>query len=137
MDVTDILLVDIKHINSDEHKRLTGFPNENILDLTRYLSDIGKPVWIRHVLIPGITDIDKYLMELDAYIKTLHNVEKVEILPYHTMGVHKYHEMGIKYRLEGVEPPTEDRVKNAEELLHCDDYRGYLSWRPGIKTFNP
>ena len=137
MDVTDILLVDIKHINSDEHKRLTGFPNENILDLTRYLSDIGKPVWIRHVLIPGITDIDKYLMELDAYIKTLHNVEKVEILPYHTMGVHKYHEMGIKYRLEGVEPPTEDRVKNAQELLHCEDYRGYLSWRPGIKTFNP
>ncbi|WP_425270541.1 pyruvate formate-lyase-activating protein [Ligilactobacillus ubinensis] len=136
MDVTDILLVDIKHINSDEHKRLTGYPNENILDLTRYLSDIGKPVWIRHVLIPEITDNDQYLMELGQYIKTLHNVEKVEVLPYHTMGVHKYREMGIKYRLEGIEPPSSERIKNAEELLHCTDYKGYLSWRPGIKTFN-
>ena len=61
LEYTDILLVDIKHINSDEHKRLTGYPNENILDLCEYLSELGKPVWIRHVLVPGITDDDKYL----------------------------------------------------------------------------
>ncbi|KIC05272.1 pyruvate formate-lyase activating enzyme [Ligilactobacillus ruminis DPC 6832] len=59
---------------------------------------------------------------------------KVEVLPYHTMGVHKYHEMGIPYRLEGVEPPTQDRVENAERLLHTKDYEGYLTWKPGMKT---
>ncbi|GAJ26164.1 pyruvate formate-lyase activating enzyme [Liquorilactobacillus sucicola DSM 21376 = JCM 15457] len=127
MDVTDILLVDIKHINSDEHRKLTGYRNENILDLCQYLSDIDKPVWIRHVLIPERTDFDNYLTELGAYIKTLKNVKKVEVLPYHTMGVHKYHEMGIKYKLEGIEPPTSERVANAEKLLHVEDYKGYLA----------
>lgn len=127
MDVTDILLVDIKHINSDEHRKLTGYRNENILDLCQYLSGIDKPVWIRHVLIPERTDFDNYLTELGAYIKTLKNVKKVEVLPYHTMGVHKYHEMGIKYKLEGIEPPTSERVANAERLLHVEDYKGYLA----------
>lgn len=126
MEVTDILLVDIKHINSDEHRKLTGYRNENILDMCQYLSDIGKPVWIRHVLIPQRTDFDNYLKQLGDYIKTLKNVKKVEVLPYHTLGVPKYHEMGIKYPLEGIEPPTPDRVKNAEQLLHVADYRGYL-----------
>lgn len=135
LDVTDILLVDIKHIDSDKHKLLTGFPNENILDLCEYLSEIGKPVWIRHVLIPTQTDFDEDLEKLGNYIKThLRNVMKVEVLPYHTMGVHKYHEMGIPYRLEGVEPPTQDRVENAERLLHTKDYEGYLTWKPGMKT---
>ncbi|GAB9259406.1 pyruvate formate-lyase-activating protein [Ligilactobacillus animalis] len=134
LEYTDILLVDIKHINSDEHKLLTGYPNENILDMCKYLSELGKPVWIRHVLVPGITDNDKYLKELGEYIKTLKNVEKVEVLPYHTMGVRKYKEMGIKYRLEGVEPPTADRIENAEKLLCVDDYKGYLTWKPGINT---
>lgn len=134
LEVTDILLVDIKHIDSDEHKRLTGYPNENILDLCEYLSELGKPVWIRHVLIPGLTDDDKYLKKLGEYIKTLKNVEKVEVLPYHTMGVHKYKEMGIRYRLEGVEPPTAERVANAEKLLQVADYKGYLTWRPGTNT---
>lgn len=133
--MTDILLVDIKHIDSDKHKLLTGFPNENILDLCEYLSEIGKPVWIRHVLIPTQTDFDEDLEKLGNYIKThLRNVMKVEVLPYHTMGVHKYREMGIPYRLEGVEPPTQDRVENAERLLHTEDYEGYLTWKPGMKT---
>lgn len=126
MEVTDILLVDIKHINSDEHRKLTGYRNENILDLCQYLSDTKKPVWIRHVLIPERTDFDNYLSELGDYIKTLKNVKKVEVLPYHTMGVHKYHEMGIKYKLEGIEPPSSERVANAEKLLHVEDYQGYL-----------
>lgn len=137
MDYTGILLVDIKHINSDEHKRLTGFPNDNILDMCEYLSSIGKPVWIRHVLIPGITDNDEYLKQLGEYVKeNLHNVEKFEVLPYHTMGVHKYQEMGIRYRLEGVEPPTPERVKNAEKLLEVDRYQGYKDWYPGINTLD-
>ena len=134
LDVTDIVLLDIKHINSEEHKKLTGYPNDNILDLARYLSEIGKPMWVRQVLIPTITDNDKFLTETGDFVKTLHNVEKFEVLPYHTMGVHKYAEMGVKYRLEGIEPPSDEQVANAQKLLRCSDYQGYRNWQPGDST---
>lgn len=123
MAVTDLLLVDIKEIDPEKHRRLTGFTNDNILDMCHCLSDMKKPVWIRHVLVPEWTDDDHDLKELNRFIKTLDNVKKVEILPYHTMGVVKYHKLGIRYRLEGIQPPTDDRVRNAEELLHTRDYR--------------
>ncbi|MDD9147749.1 pyruvate formate-lyase-activating protein [Sporolactobacillus sp. CQH2019] len=122
MAVTDLLLVDIKEIDPEKHRQLTGFPNDNILDMCRYLSDINKPVWIRHVLVPGRTDFDEDLICLDRFIRTLGNVRRVEVLPYHTMGVAKYHQMGIRYRLEDIEPPTRERVQNAEQLLHCTAY---------------
>lgn len=131
MAVTDISLVDIKHINSAEHKKLTGFGNENILDMIQYMSSHNCDMWIRHVLVPERTDYDNYLTELGDYIKTLNNVQKVEVLPYHTLGVKKYHELGIAYPLEGIEPPTPDRIKNAEKLLHTADYTGYKTWKPG------
>ncbi|TVS91919.1 pyruvate formate lyase-activating protein, partial [Enterococcus durans] len=86
MKYTDLLLFDIKHIDNEEHKKLTHWGNENILDMAQYLSEIGKSVWIRHVLVPERSDYDEYLIRLDAFIKTLTNVAKVEILPYHTMG---------------------------------------------------
>lgn len=130
MKVTDISLVDIKHINSAEHKKLTGFGNENILDMIEWMSDHGCDMWIRHVLVPQRTDNDKYLKELGDYIKTLKHVQKVEVLPYHTLGVKKYHELGIAYPLEGIEPPTKDRIANAEKLLHTADYTGYKTWKP-------
>ena len=85
MKYTDLLLLDIKHIDDEQHKILTGHTNQNILDLARYLSDINKPVWIRHVLVPERSDNDEYLKKLDAFIQTLSNVEKVEVLPYHTL----------------------------------------------------
>ena len=78
----------------------------------------GETVWIRHVLVPGRSDNDEYLRKLDTFIGTLKNVEKVEVLPYHTLGVFKWKELGITYPLEGVEPPSQERIKNAEELLH-------------------
>jgi len=109
MKYTDLLLLDIKHIDDEQHKILTGHTNQNILDLARYLSDINKPVWIRH---------DEYLKKLDAFIQTLSNVEKVEVLPYHTLGEYKWKELGMEYPLEGIEPPTEERIRNANELLH-------------------
>ena len=86
----------------------------------------------RHVLVPERTDFDPYLKRLGDYIATLDKrvVQKVEILPYHTLGVKKYHELGITYPLEGIEPPSADRVKNAENLLHVEDYTGWQSWRP-------
>ena len=117
MSVTDTILLDIKHINEEEHRKLTRHSNKNILDCARYLSDIGKPVWIRHVLIPGITDKDEYLLALRQFIDTLSNVERIDVLPYHTLGVYKYEKLGIDYPLEGVNPPSSERVQHAIAIL--------------------
>jgi len=117
MKYTDLILLDIKHIDPEEHRKLTGHTNENILDCARYLSDKGIPVWIRHVLVPGITDNDEYLHKTADFIKTLKNVERIEVLPYHTLGEYKWKELGIPYQLEGVDPPSDERKENAEKIL--------------------
>lgn len=119
MKYTDLLMLDIKEINPERHKALTGFDNANILDMARYLSDIKKPVWIRHVLVPGHTDFDEDLDALGEFIDSLQNVERVEVLPYHTLGKFKWENLGIKYTLEDVSPPTEERIKNAELRIHA------------------
>lgn len=121
MQYTDLLLVDIKHIDPEEHRRLTAQPNENILDGFAYLNEIGKPIWIRHVLVPGVTDVDAYLEQTERFIETLSNVERVEVLPYHTLGSYKYEELGIPYKLEGVEPPSAERIAHAKEVLHASE----------------
>lgn len=117
MKSTDTVLLDIKHINDEEHRKLTRHSNKNILDCARYLSDIHKPVWIRHVLVPGITDNDEYLHQLHDFIQTLSNVERIDVLPYHTLGIFKYEKLGIDYPLQGVTPPTAERVENANKIL--------------------
>lgn len=117
LEYTDLVILDIKEIDPERHKTLTGFGNGNILDMARYLSDIGKPVWIRHVLVPGYTDFDEDLDALGGFIKSLSNVERCEVLPYHTLGIHKWESMGLKYPLAGVKPPTADRIRNAEAKL--------------------
>lgn len=117
MQYTDLLLLDIKQIDAAEHKKLTGQPNDNILDLARYLSETGKPVWIRHVLVPGGSDNDEYLCRLRDFLKTLNNVERVEVLPYHTMGIYKWENLGMEYPLKGVEPPSEERIMHAKKIL--------------------
>lgn len=119
MEVTDRILLDIKHIDDEKHKELTGHTNQNILELARYLSDIGKPVWIRHVLVPGWTDDDEYLKRTRAFIDTLNNVERVEVLPYHRLGLFKWENLGIKNTLADVEPPAKDRIENAKKILGC------------------
>lgn len=118
MAVTDLVLLDIKHIDPEKHKQLTGHPNENILDFARYLDSIGKPVWIRHVLVPTINDQEEYLTRLDDFVSSLSNVERIEVLPYHTMGAYKWRELGMAYPLEGIDPPAPQDVKRANELLH-------------------
>ena len=117
MKYTDLLLVDIKHIDEEQHKILTGRTNKNILDMAEYLSEIGKPVWIRHVLVPERSDYDGYLEKLHEFIKTLKNVEKVEILPYHTLGEYKWKELGYDYPLAGIDPPSKERIENANRIL--------------------
>lgn len=123
---TNLILLDLKHINNEEHKKLTGFYNDNILDLARYLSEKNVPVWIRHVLVPGINDDDFTLNKLHNFIKTLSNVERVEILPYHNLGQLKYKELGIKYPLEGVYSPDRESIANAQRILHVNEYKGFI-----------
>lgn len=115
---TDLVLLDLKHMGNNAHKALTNFPNENILDMARYLSDKNIPMWIRHVLVPGITDSTENLLNLKKFISTLKTVEKVEVLPYHTLGLIKWEKLGIKYMLEGVPTPTAEDIKKAEEILN-------------------
>ena len=115
---TDLMILDIKHIDREEHIKLTGKPNDNIRDCFEYLSEVGQPIWIRHVLVPGITDNDDYLRRTREFIEKLSNVQRIEVLPYHSMGQHKFEALGIKYQLEGVESPTKERVDNAYEILN-------------------
>ena len=119
MKVTDLLLVDIKHIDPQMHQKLTGVPNDNILDGFRYLSEIEKPIWVRHVLVPEWTDRDDYLRKTREFLDTLSNVKRVDVLPYHTLGVFKWKALGIPYRLEGIDPPSEERIENARNILRA------------------
>lgn len=112
----DLYLLDIKHIDDNLHKSLTGVHNQNTLNYAKWLSSRGKRIWIRHVLVPGLTDDDESLTKLSAFIKTI-NVEKIEVLPYHTMGEVKYQNLGIDYPLKGVEPPSKEVVEKAKRIL--------------------
>ena len=125
MEVTDILLMDIKHIDEEEHIKLTGRTGKNIIEMFRYLDEIKKPIWIRHVLVPGITDNDEYLLRTRDFIRTLSNVQRVEILPYHGLGAMKYKDLGIDYVLKDTNSPTAERVQNAREILECAEYDGW------------
>ncbi len=117
MNYTDLILLDIKHIDSNAHKQLTGWKNENILDCARYLSDIKKPVWIRHVLVPGINDDDDSLYKLRKFLDSLGNIERVEVLPYHDLGVYKWEQLSLPYALSEVKPPTEENLLHARKIL--------------------
>ncbi len=112
----DLYLLDIKHIDDDKHKSLTGVHNQNTLNYAKWLSSRGKRIWIRHVLVPSLTDDDESLLKLSKFIETI-NVEKVEVLPYHTMGEVKYQNLGIEYPLKGIEPPSKEVVEKAKRIL--------------------
>ena len=114
---TDLVLLDLKHFDSSCHKDLTGFDNSNIFKMAQYLSDKNIPVWIRHVLVPGLTDSKENLNNLRAFINTLKTVEKVEVLPYHTLGLFKWEKLGIKYPLDGVRAPSSEELEKAKKIL--------------------
>lgn len=115
--VTDLVLLDIKHIDNEACKVLTAHGNENTLAFAKFLSDNQKPVWIRQVLVPGYTDSEESLARTRAFIDELKTVEKVEVLPYHSMGEVKYKNLGLEYPLAGVETPTKEQVQNAKRIL--------------------
>ena len=117
----DLVLLDIKHIDNAQHKHLTGHGNENVLAFAEYLSAKKKPMWVRFVLVPGVTDNLADVRELKKFLSTLKSVVKVEVLPYHTLGEKKYAELGIKYRLQGVKPPEAELVAKVSEILKGED----------------
>ena len=117
MEVTDLVLLDLKHVDSAAHRDLTGADNANVLDCAKFLSEIGKPVWIRHVLVPGLTADETSLAKLADFVRTLTNVKRVEVLPYHSLGVAKWKSLGLPYALEGVEPPTAEELSAARRIL--------------------
>lgn len=114
--LTDLVLLDIKHIDDEKCKDLTGNSNKRELELARYLSENGIPMWIRQVIIPGITDGEKDIISLREFIKNLKTVEKVEFLPYHTAGKYKWEELGKKYELEGIREATKEDIERVKKI---------------------
>ena len=104
-------------MDEEKHKKLTGCPNSNILAMAQEISNLGINLWIRHVLVPDLTDDEEGLADLKHFIDGLKTVKRVEILPYHTLGLFKWEKLGIKYPLEGVNPPSEEAVAKAEKIL--------------------
>ncbi len=115
---TDLVMLDIKHIDSKKHNALTGHGNENILAFAKYLEEKKTPLWIRHIIVEGITDSPEDLVRLGEFIGTLGNLKALDVLPYHTMGVGKYEEMGIPYPLKELKAlPLSEAVKAKEYIL--------------------
>ncbi len=117
MSYVDLVLLDIKHIDNDMHKYITGVGNEKTLAFAKYLESINKKMWIRVVYMPGLTDKDNALERLKAYIDTLQNVEKVEVLPYHEMGIYKWDELGMEYPLKNQRVPSKEETEKVQKYL--------------------
>lgn len=117
MALTDLVMLDIKHIDPEKHKELTAQPNDGILAFARYLNENHVDMWIRHVVVPGITDDDKYLFELGYFIGQFSNLKALDVLPYHTMGETKYEKLGLTYKLSGVPAMDKDKVIEKKQVI--------------------
>ncbi len=114
---TDLVMLDIKHIDNDCHKKLTGIGNRNILAFAEHIRDLGIPVWIRHVVVPGITDKYEELFALGEYLSNLSNLKALDVLPYHDMAKTKYQELGLEYPLGNTPPLTKEEAIKARETI--------------------
>ena len=117
MKYTDLVMLDIKHIRPENHKKLTGHENLNILKFAKYLEKKGIDLWIRHVVVPRISDNPEDLKLLGKFIGTLRNLKALDVLPYHTMGVKKYEELGMDYPLKGVEALSKEKAADARKHI--------------------
>jgi len=114
---TSLVMLDIKHIDDNEHKKLTKHSNKNILDFAKYLSEKSIPVWIRHVVVPGINDSENYLVKLGEFLATLHNIKALDVIPYHNMAIPKYEALGISYPLKDLPPLTKEEAIRARDII--------------------
>ncbi|MCL2383981.1 MAG: pyruvate formate-lyase-activating protein [Oscillospiraceae bacterium] len=114
---TDLVLLDIKHIDDEKCKKLTGLSNKLSLEFGKYLSDQKIPIWIRQVIVPGITDAEQDLLALKKYIDSLNTVEKIELLPFHQLGKYKWQEFDGAYELEDVPDATSNDIEKAKKIL--------------------
>jgi len=117
LDNTDLVLLDLKHMVEEKSKDLTGVGIEKSLKLAKHLDERNIPVWIRHVLVPGVTDDFENLEKLGQFVASLNNVERFELLPYHTLGVHKWESMGIDYELKDVENASSEDIEKAIKIV--------------------
>lgn len=114
---TDLFLVDLKVFDDTKHKDLTAVSNKSIITFLKYLDSINKPVWIRHVLVPTLNDTVEDLQALREFLDTLNNVEKIELLPYHELGIFKWEELGLTYKLRNITVPTDESIREAKKIL--------------------
>ena len=117
LSLTDLVLLDIKHIDDEKCKDLVGFSNKLELEFANYLSENGIKMWIRQVIIPGITDDENDLIRLKKFLQTLKTVEKIELNPYHTLGVYKWEDLGLEYPLKGVRQANTEDIERAKRIL--------------------
>lgn len=117
MKYTDLVLLDIKHIDDERHRKLTGHSNERILSFAKYLSDKGVPIWIRHVLVPTVTNNDVYLRSLGRFIAELKTLKAIDVLPYHSMAKAKYEQMGLTYKLGDTPQATKQQAEHARDVI--------------------
>ena len=120
--LADLFLLDIKHIHPEKCKNLVGFSNEKELAFAKTLSKLEKPMWIRQVIIPGITDDEEDLKLLKDFLSSLQTVEKVELLKYHDMGKFKWEKLGVSYELDNIPPATDDDIIRAKKILDIKSY---------------
>lgn len=117
LSLTDLVLLDIKHMDDQKHKRLTGHSNRQVLNFAKYLDSRNVPVWIRHVIVPGITFYKEYLMDLGTFIAGLNNVQALDVLPYHSMGKSKYESLGMEYPLKDTPEPSREDAQAAKQVI--------------------
>lgn len=123
---TDLVLLDIKHIREEEHIKLTGHSNRNILAFAKYLSENNKPMWVRHVVIPTINDNPEFLKELGIFMRGLKNIKALDVLPYHDMAIPKYENLGIEYPLKGIPPMQKEDAINARNII-MESFKNFRS----------
>lgn len=129
MSLTDLVMLDIKHIDDEKHRKLTAHSNGRVLSFAKYLDSLGKQIWIRHVVVEGYTDDRESLFALGEFIGGLKNLKALDVLPYHNMGEAKYAELGMDYPLAGLSPTSNKKAKEAKEMIMS----GILSARRKIR----
>ena len=117
MEYTDLIMLDIKHIDEEKHRVLTAHSNKNILEFVKYLDAKKIQLWVRHVVVPTVTDDPVYWEKLGRFMATVSNIKALDVLPYHTMGVKKYQELGIEYPLEGIPARDKELARKAREVI--------------------